>query len=1519
MKKITKQLIAILLAMFLLTTSVPASVYAASPDTGSEESAAAAAVEEESGESQEEAVQAAKPAENAVEVEKPAEDAAETAKPAEVKSAPAEDIPADASESGNKAASGPDEQQKQKPEEDAPAAATASYESAEKTEVTVSAVKKGNSYVFEAELSEVRVKAVVGSQYANKNAVMKAQVFDASAFQAAVLQGKYGKLIDSVSGVKLSFLNKNGKTLNVKADITLTSKKTGSAQYVLYQTSGKNSVKELASAKSAAVTVKKTAAVSFALAGLSDDGIARIQGVTKKGTTTFTLNKEGVQVTVKPPAASFPAKTWMELKAADTARMEEAARKLLGTGKNAAVQGTVTFSFHTPAGKEIKPGKELTVTISLPMDKAADYALVRIEKDGAAALINKAAFNGTGVKFTTKVPASYGIVEVSEDKPYETEFGDSTFTVNAPEGAFATGTQIQVSGESDVNVIKNALTVLDQNKSYSFKAMDISFDLNGREVEPAEGKEVEVIWEDDFITSGSKIIHIKDDGSAELIRNAVCTKGKAVFTAKSFSTYVTARLNTFKIGDKVVFTPQSLNDKVADELGGEDYVMTSGLLEDTHPEFEGYTYVNATYVKKGSESEDPVIYLGSFDYIEYDDNGNEIGRTNKIYFRTEKSINDSDLIVTLANEETIHLNYEATPYNVTYVVRYNGTNYTIGQDALPADLSGLVVTGPSSVAEGKVYEGDKGVKVSLPRGYSATVRMSHENQNQSPSLGAGSEPTYSCTDGWTVTPDTNTFTIDGVYTIRNVTSDITVNVNLSKRSSYAFSARPAFSTAYFGGRQGDVVRYSTDSNNPLTNTFTGNTFTFTFTTRAVTSNRYQWVLDSFNINKETINVPYVNATTSTAQAVTELKSGTVVTLSARFNQASSPTRTYTVTVTNCYENITITGGNLHGLGDHLEWVVQETKNLAEFDYLADDWLPLKPGEPMTYAMQGTSYKTKVIRFKVKAGYVNPQVKYITQNNQDQYTRVGDITLSSSANELYHLVASQPESDGYFYFHLNGTISDPGLLSVRAELARYGVSYSAGSVSGSESFDPVVPDYDYGGYYGDGTLKGYNIEDNEFVILADSAPVDQDNHYIFMYYTVDGGDQTKHYAPSQKIPLADLAPYAAYDPNRGEYVIPVTAHWEKKTAVTPINMTADIYLDDVKADTVVTVVPQHSSIYVDIDSKTMINFMEGYNWQLFFDEMDSEPFIDDITEENSHVNLYLYSKFYVYHSATGTLKLHTTKEMETISGNTRSIGTLDITNLVTDGYYYGGYYIDYLGAYSGSTNLIKKAADDNNENGTLTASEIDALSKGDSVVIAQNIAADYRPDQNADQINNWKRASAFTTALKTADSSWCGNRGPDTETLTTGGTGTAVKIARAGIYCLHEVPGPYLSTPKAALIRDNYGSGPVVRMQLLSATDISIFRAGGIKINGTDKKGAFAKTFSLVKYDPATGYETPETKDATFFNVAGGYLTVTDGNSCVADGSYVLEPYWITYDNVKVYGGAAHTRTLTVSGNGNNVE
>lgn len=1244
-------------------------------------------------------------------------------------------------------------------------------------------------------------------------------------------------------------------------------------------------------------------------------------------------------VTIDAGEGALPEGTSLDIETVDTAEVGDVS----GLVENGNVLYAADISLEDRDGDSVEPAKNVSVSLTVDgADWNENCRLVHINDDGSKELIQNAVFDGNKVSFRNDTFSVYAVVEIDGAVDYEMTLGSSKVTVKAPEGAFEPGTTMVIESVEPEDLLK-LVTELGTDQTYAFTAVNISFYKDGNEVEPREA--VEVTWESAGISADDeKLVHLKDDGSVETVKGAVISDGKVRFSADSFSTYTTVRQDSFTLeGHQIVFRPQSMYTDTSITL---PETMNSGDLSETHPEFEGYTFVNATYEKNNEISNDPVVYLGAFLYSD-----DEVQNKLYIYYRTESTASDSDMIVRLAEDETIHLNYQVTPFKVTYKVLYNGNEYIIGQDDLPAELKGLVVTGPASVAADTTYE--EAVKVNLPRGYSASVKMSNESSAQAPALGEGSEPTYTCTDGWTVTPADNTFTIDGTYTIANVTEDLTVTVDLSKRTSYHFSATPAFSTAYFGGRQGDVRRYTT--NNPLESNFNSNSHTFTFTTAYVSSGRYQWVMDSFNINKETINVPYVNADNTTDTVTTVLTSGTTVTLSAQYH-ANNSTRTYTLTVSDCYENITITGGNLHGSGDHDEWVVQETTNMDSFQYLASDWLDLTPGEPMTFTpayyavgtgpdptaaathyywsggynyqagyyrvgnapnrgARGThyqSYKERVIRFKVAEGYCDPKVKYITQENTDQYTRVFGIDLDANAENGYHLVTSEPDSDGYYYFTLFGTLTDPGLLSVRAELARYGVSYD----KGAEEINATIPEFDEGGRYGDGTLKGYNIADNPYVVVADSAPVDNGNQYIFMYYTIDGDTSGTRYAPSQKIPLEDISGFAEYSEEKGEYVIPFVAHWEEITAETPINMTVKIFVDDVDTKDVITVVPKNSAVYVDIDSQAMVEFMDLYNWQLFYDEGESSPFINEVNEQNNSVEIRLYSKFYIYHSSTGNLELHTFKELETGTGDNRTINnSLDMTGLVESGYYYGGYYTDYKGAYNGSTNLIKAAADDNNENGTLSTTDIMKLSSGDNVVIASGIAPSYRPDQNASQVSNWARSSAFTTVLKTADSSWCGDRGPDTEALTTGGTGTSVKVARAGIYCLHEVPGAYLASPKAAVVKDNYGQGDITSIHLISVADITIFRTGGIKINNTDKKGTFAGTFSLVQYNQGTKtYGTPDPKDSKWFNAAGGHLIVVEGSSCMADGSYTLEPYWITYDNVKIYGGSSHTRTLTVSGN-----
>lgn len=1121
----------------------------------------------------------------------------------------------------------------------------------------------------------------------------------------------------------------------------------------------------------------------------------------------------------------------------------------------------------------------------------------------------------------------YAIVVVDNDGSldFDETFGDNRLTVKAPAGAFEAGTEMKVEGQDDPEVLKNALKVLDDS-AYSFNAVEISFWKDGVEVEPAIP--VKVTWTSSDIAAGDKLVHIMDDGNAEVIDGALVKDDTAVFTASGFSTYATTRQDQIDLDatNVIVFNPGTLTPPAK---------MASGYVADTHPEFEGYTFKNATIVRGGAEdTEDPVIYLGEFIYREYDDDGNQIG-TDKtyIYYRTQSTADDSDLIVKLADDEMIRMNYESTPYKVTYQVVYKGTTYIVGQDTLPEELADLVVSGPESVAENTTY--DQGVSVSLPRGYSATVRMSNQSGTQSPALGEGSEPNYSCTDGWTVTPEDYPFTIDGKYTISNVTSDLTVTVNVAERTSYRFTAQPAFNTAYFGGT--GTARYQNVTPS-ATYTFNGNTTTFSFTTR--NSNNVEWAMDSLNINKQTLLVPFVDSSNRTDSVSTTLQSGTVVTISAQYN--TNGNRTYTITVSNCYENITITGGNLHNVIDKPEWVLQERENLSEFDYLGSSWGPLVAGEPMSYSgwdQAGSNstqrwnawrnnrinFTPRVIRFKVKEGYVNPQIKYVTPEGTDDYTRVGDVTLASAADNYYHLVTSEPADDGYYYFSLKGNSSTQymGLLSAKAELARYGVSYD----KGTEVTDATMVEFDEGGRYGDGSLQGYNVEDNQYVIVAKSAPVDNSGEYIFMYYTIDGDTSEEHYAPSQKIDLTQISQFAEYDSEKGEYVIPFVAHWEKKADVEYVDVEAQIYLDDVYIESVHTPVPVDSSIYIDIDSDTMVSFMRRYNWQLFYDEVGSDPFVENI-QEDAVVKLHIYSKFYVYHSSTGKLELHTTKELEVGTGDERSIGTLDITKATNPGYLYGGYYSDYLGAHSGDAsdgeNLVKAAADDNNENGTLTTQDINNLHVGNAVEIA-TVGTVYNPKENADHVGYWEADSAFRTGeMKSSDPNWFSDRigeyGTDTAVLQTGGQGTEVTVARAGIYYLKEVPNSYLRPSHITTYQryDKYLRDFI----LLSTTDDKNYTDAGFVIGGTYQANEFFTdklTINFgVNYDETVtdGKIEVDVKNASSNN--GGYVTAyrlfhladeANKDYSALIGNTNFKPYWITPDGITVTGAATRRETV----------
>ena len=1396
-------------------------------------------------------------------------------------------------------------------------------------------VRSGYYTTFTADLSGASITASVPYYLVSTGTTMEASLVDAADYESIIASANYGKEITDLKAVEIRFADRRGRrTILFSVSLSIQLEDSGAEKYVLYEPYRSwfgTELYQLSTSRSPQFNIYAYSD-TYVLAGLKSDGVSRASGVTRRGKTSFALNTGNAGVSASADRSAFIGSVSMEAASVNADAVANAVDSVLPEDLTAESIQAFDISFHDSSnGGEVEPRRDVAVTIALPLNEEAEYRLVHVDDNGEAEIVENAEFSAAGVSFTASDFSIYIVVEVAEDGSldFEKNFGDSRVSVHAEKGAFEKGTEMVLQSVDPDDLLK-IVSALGTHNTYYFNAIDISFYKDGVEVEPVIP--VEVVWESTRIEADDEqLIHLKDDGTVEKMTDAVISEGKVEFTATSFSNYTTTRLDTFSLGNKIIFEPESLRNDSSITLPD---TMNSGDLSETHPVIDGYTYQKAIYQKSGQNpvEDDPVVYLGAFVYQEFDDNNDPTGEpVTYIYYKTETTSEDSDLIVRLAETDTIHLVYEKTPNKVTYVVNYNGDSYTIGSDALPEELADLVVTGPDSVADNTTYV--QGVSVELPRGYSAQVQMSNKSGYEEPSLGEYSEPAYECNNEWTVEPEENTFTTSGLYTISDVTEDLTVTVELKKRTEYQFSATPAFITHYFYNNdygEGRQNRYTVDGNNPLETTFTSNDHTFVFTTAVVPDGRnWEWVLDSFNINTETIVVPYVNEEVPTASGTTTLTSGTVITLSAQYH-AINETRTYTLAISNCYENITITGGNLHGVGDHDEWVVQETAHIEPFEYLGATWTKLTPGEPMTftYAERGRYYKAgswpvenerathyhwdggygyragyyeryegptpyatlthcqytgqsyyreNTIRFKVAEGYVNPQIKYVTQTEVDQYDRVAGVTLAQSAStDKYHLVTSEPDEEGYYYFSLEGTETDPGLLSVRAELARYGVSYDIGE--GPVLTNVTMPEYDYGGFYGDETLQGYNIIDNQYVVIAKSAPVDTSNEYIFLYYTIEGDTSDDTYAPSQKVELSKIAHFAEYDEGKEEYVIPLVAHWEKKEQSVLIPVIADIYVDDELDDEVVTNIPQTSAIYIDIDSQTMVDIMEANNWQLFYDEVGSQPFIkgvdyqkDDagnyILEDGEkvppRVELRLYSKFYVYHSGSDTLELHTTKEAEITEGGKLKIGTLPLYEKYHDDtYLYGGIYSDY----NNGAATVKAAADYNNYHETLKSTDIQALSNKEGVTIKTNVGVKYQPDKNTER--SWTKAAAYQN--------------------------TELKPKQAEIYYIKEVPTSYLrpyfhyiynknsfvvDDVYVATVIDDYCYNDVGG--LVGTYQFSNIRYLGEKFTFMNSEGEHQ--IHLQTGDP-------------FENTTAGYVGVWKMSGF--DG-VTVRPYWVTPDGITV--------------------
>ena len=494
-------------------------------------------------------------------------------------------------------------------------------------------------------------------------------------------------------------------------------------------------------------------------------------------------------------------------------------------------------------------------------------------------------------------------------------------------------------------------------------------------------------------------------------------------------------------------------------------VKTGDISATTVPSITGYDFVNAT-IQTG-EGDIEVKAVGMLD----DDDGKTY-----IYYTTDGS--STSLAAWVLDEgKTITLHYE--PHRDTYDINYEVTDRSQSVDTIYG------TDRPETVKNGESYA----FRVTIPRGYTATVSVNGQEQGK-----LGIEPTYTGNDSTiSVSGEPSSLTLSGIYEIQDVDAAQNVTVTLTKRNSYAFSAELWTQTRYtqddgtsradFGQTEKTFQAVSEDEWAEL----------WSFTTNTINA---RWMLDSLQINGTKLNIPYRVG----GSAETTLSSGTVVRLTYKRNYSEQ--RTYSISVSNCYENITVTGGNLNSTTWNeiiLDRLTGVTFQMIDRTQSNKSWGTLEQSEPFSVGEAGTERnywfpgerviegghwewgewvpdKTETIkrglRFALLPGYVNPTITYGTLNGID----TGDLN-----NKVVNLSTS-PEYDaatGQYWYYFD--VEDQGrdnyqtLLRIEAEVGQYTMTYVE---SGKTITVQNVTDNDTIHIYGLSASDKYTVNETE---------------------------------------------------------------------------------------------------------------------------------------------------------------------------------------------------------------------------------------------------------------------------------------------------------------------------------------------------------------------------------------------------------------------------------------------------------
>lgn len=557
-----------------------------------------------------------------------------------------------------------------------------------------------------------------------------------------------------------------------------------------------------------------------------------------------------------------------------------------------------------------------------------------------------------------------------------------------------------------------------------------------------------------------------------------------------------------------------------------------------------------------------VYYMGTLHI--YNDQREE----DYIYYTTDKQITNKTVYAVLKEGEKIKLQYKHdSDYQVNYEIinKATGMEETIGgwtvDDVFGSDRA-------YSVRKGE----ELSVTVKIPRGYQAEVYYAEKNHHEDVLKGKIGDMMVFQRDEKKPNQiilkqgSPKEMTYEGSFNLQGITDDVIIKLKFKKVETIQFDAYLWSQTDYAKGRiQVCPNEMPNEQNTKKTIVMptdeTGASFTWEWD--GVTSKGgdhpmidqgqgqqefHTWELDQLKINDETLSIPMIslNEVNETRVEKTVLDSGTEVTLSVISKggeNAYQGRRHYKLEITNCYEDITISGGNMVG-HRHKEYVIHEMLGVFKPGYFAatnfngetSSWNEMKSDTKIAKVGFGGKNKwTDPFRFQRQTGFYKPEISFTTKEgvvlqkngtvkldpdgDKEKYILYLNRTDEGTANNqeigTYESVSYsdwKPSKDGYYYFRGTDEVEEfvgdrpedayKGviLVNIAAYPIRIGLDYQNGADE-TEANAPKaknitnLPITQYGGE------DGYNLLNNQRLLVSNQVPVDKTNRFVFDHWEV----------------------------------------------------------------------------------------------------------------------------------------------------------------------------------------------------------------------------------------------------------------------------------------------------------------------------------------------------------------------------------------------------------------------------------